>query len=220
MKRAAAMSQPRRRTATASSAAELGIPAVVGCVNATQSSRKSSGDDPAPRAIPATCTTECSNTTAQHRADSLPRSGEISMNIAIRPRIRIRGLPNKGVGSRAVHHQPHDRVPPGAARVRQAEPTQGGHFAADRDIRSGELYVDKLSEGIAQIAAAFAPEPVMCGSRISIERVRNLIGQAYEPHEENPMLGFPRSLHRQRLPVSFGLATLKRVRTNGLTNVQ
>ena len=54
------------------------------------------------------------------------------------------------------------------------------------------FYVEKLAEGIAQIAAAFAPEPVIVRlSDFKSNEYANLIGGArYEPHEENPMLGF------------------------------
>ena len=54
------------------------------------------------------------------------------------------------------------------------------------------FYVDKLAEGIAQIAAAFAPEPVIVRlSDFKSNEYANLIGgKRYEPYEENPMLGF------------------------------
>ncbi len=57
-----------------------------------------------------------------------------------------------------------------------------------------KFFVDKLAEGIAQIAAAFAPEPVIVRlSDFKSNEYANLIGgRAYEPFEENPMLGFPR----------------------------
>jgi pyruvate,water dikinase len=54
------------------------------------------------------------------------------------------------------------------------------------------FYVDKLAEGIAQIAAAFAPQPVIVRlSDFKSNEYANLIGgRLYEPAEENPMLGF------------------------------
>ena len=54
------------------------------------------------------------------------------------------------------------------------------------------FYVDKLSEGIGTIAAAFAPEPVIVRlSDFKSNEYANLIGgERYEPAEENPMLGF------------------------------
>ncbi|HPN80790.1 phosphoenolpyruvate synthase, partial [Dokdonella sp.] len=55
-----------------------------------------------------------------------------------------------------------------------------------------DFYVDRLAEGIATITAAFAPQPVIVRlSDFKSNEYANLIGgTAYEPHEENPMIGF------------------------------
>ncbi|MEQ9738222.1 MAG: putative PEP-binding protein, partial [Algiphilus sp.] len=55
-----------------------------------------------------------------------------------------------------------------------------------------EYFVKRLAEGVATIAAAFAPEPVIVRmSDFKTNEYANLLaGQQYEPHEENPMLGF------------------------------
>jgi pyruvate,water dikinase len=55
-----------------------------------------------------------------------------------------------------------------------------------------QFYVDRLAEGIATITAAFAPNPVIVRlSDFKSNEYANLIGGAkYEPHEENPMIGF------------------------------
>jgi len=55
-----------------------------------------------------------------------------------------------------------------------------------------EYYVERLTEGIATIAAAFAPKPVIVRlSDFKSNEYANLVGgRDYEPHEENPMLGF------------------------------
>src|SRR5258708_14599299 len=89
------------------------------------------------------------------------------------------------------------------------------------------FYVDKLSEGIAQIAAAFAPEPVIVRlSDFKSNEYANLIGgKNYEPHEENPMLGFrgaSRYIDKVFRPCfELECRALKRVRNEmGLTNVQ
>jgi pyruvate,water dikinase len=89
------------------------------------------------------------------------------------------------------------------------------------------FYVDRLSEGIAQIAAAFAPEPVIVRlSDFKSNEYANLIGgKLYEPHEENPMLGF-RGAGRYVDPqftkcFELECRALRRVREEmGLTNVQ
>ena len=65
------------------------------------------------------------------------------------------------------------------------------------------FYVDKLAEGVATIAAAFWPKPVIVRlSDFKSNEYRKLIGGArYEPDEENPMLGFRGAvaLHQRRL---------------------
>jgi len=89
------------------------------------------------------------------------------------------------------------------------------------------FYVDKVAEGIATIAAAFWPKPVIVRlSDFKSNEYRKLIGGSrYEPEEENPMLGF-RGAARYLSP-DFGEAfameceALKRVRKDmGLTNVE
>jgi len=89
------------------------------------------------------------------------------------------------------------------------------------------FFIDKLSEGIASIAAAFAPEPVIVRlSDFKSNEYANLIGgSAYEPDEENPMLGFRGAARYVAADFQscFELETeaLKRVRNEmGLTNVQ
>ena len=90
-----------------------------------------------------------------------------------------------------------------------------------------EFFVEKLSEGVACIAAAFAPEPVIVRlSDFKSNEYANLIGgHLYEPHEENPMLGF-RGASRyvaKDFQACFELEcrALKRVRDDmGLKNVQ
>ncbi len=89
------------------------------------------------------------------------------------------------------------------------------------------FYVEKLAEGIAQIAAAFAPEPVIVRlSDFKSNEYANLIGGSrYEPQEENPMLGF-RGASRYvdasfRPCFELECRALKRVRNDmGLGNVQ
>jgi pyruvate, water dikinase len=89
------------------------------------------------------------------------------------------------------------------------------------------FYVEKLSEGIAQIAAAFAPEPVIVRlSDFKSNEYANLIGgREYEPSEENPMLGFrgaSRYVDESFRPCfELECRALRRVREEmGLVNVQ
>jgi pyruvate,water dikinase len=90
-----------------------------------------------------------------------------------------------------------------------------------------EFYVDKLTEGVATLAAAFAPNPVIVRlSDFKSNEYANLLGgRQFEPEEENPMIGF-RGTSRylsDEFQASFELecTALKRVRDDmGLTNVE
>jgi pyruvate,water dikinase len=89
------------------------------------------------------------------------------------------------------------------------------------------FFVEKLAEGVASIAAAFAPQPVIVRlSDFKSNEYANLIGgRSYEPHEENPMLGF-RGASRYidaafRPCFELECSALRRVRDDiGLDNVQ
>jgi pyruvate,water dikinase len=89
------------------------------------------------------------------------------------------------------------------------------------------FYVDKVAEGVATIAAAFWPKPVIVRlSDFKSNEYRKLVGGSrYEPEEENPMLGF-RGAARYvsedfREAFAMECEALKRVREDmGLTNVQ
>ncbi len=90
-----------------------------------------------------------------------------------------------------------------------------------------EFYVDKLAEGISTIAAAFHPKPVVVrlSDFKSNEYAKLLAGERYEPHEENPMLGFrgaARYLSDAFRPCfELECRALKKVRdTMGLRNVE
>ena len=90
-----------------------------------------------------------------------------------------------------------------------------------------EFYVEKLKEGIATIAAAFHPKPVIVRlSDFKSNEYANLVGgDLYEPHEDNPMIGY-RGASRYvsdgfRRCFELECQALKRVRDEmGLTNVQ
>jgi pyruvate,water dikinase len=106
-------------------------------------------------------------------------------------------LPNQGIGlarlefiiARQIGVHPkalleYDRLD--AETKRQIEPLMAG-YASPVDF-----YVDRLAEGIATLTAAFAPNPVIVRlSDFKSNEYANLIGgKQYEPHEENPMIGF------------------------------
>ncbi|MBS1118440.1 MAG: ppsA [Deltaproteobacteria bacterium] len=91
----------------------------------------------------------------------------------------------------------------------------------------GELFVDGLASGVARIAAAFWPRPVIVRfSDFKTNEYANLLGgQAFEPVEANPMIGFRGASRyydvRYREAFALECAAIKRVReTMGLTNVK
>src|ERR1039457_5107469 len=238
MKRAAAIVTNRggRTCHAAIIARELGIPAVVGRVSATSAIRENQA-----------ATVSCAEGDTgpvyddmleyDHRSielDSLPSVPvKIMMNIGNPDRaFDFAGIPHKGVGlarlefiiNRMIGVHPRallefDKQSP------ELQETIGQQIAGYADPVS--FYVDKLAEGIAQIAAAFAPEPVIVRlSDFKSNEYANLIGgKNYEPHEENPMLGFrgaSRYIDKVFRPCfELECRALKRGRDEfGLTNVQ
>src|SRR5450631_1945549 len=238
MKRAAAIVTNRggRTCHAAIIARELGIPAVVGCVNATSSIREN-------QAVTVSCaegdtgfvyTGLLDYEKREIELDALPPAPvSIMMNVGNPDRaFDFAGIPHKGVGlarlefivNRMIGVHPRallefDKQSP------ELKETIGQQIAGYADPVS--FYVDKLAEGIAQIAAAFAPEPVIVRlSDFKSNEYANLIGgKNYEPHEENPMLGFrgaSRYIDKIFRPCfELECRALKRVRDEiGLTNIE
>ena len=203
MKRASAIVTNRggRTCHAAIIARELGIPAVVGCVDATRAL-----EDGKP------VTVSCAEGDTGHvysglleievvevALDRMPKCPtKIMMNVG-NPELafEFRRLPNDGVGlarlefiiNRNVGIHPKallefDRQPLDVRR--EIERRIAGYPGPT------EFYVAKIAEGIATIAAAFFPKPVIVRlSDFKSNEYSNLIGGSrYEPHEENPMLGF------------------------------
>ena len=238
MKRAAAIVTNRggRTCHAAIIARELGIPAVVGCGTAT---------DEISDGIPVTVS--CAEgdegyvykgilefEQQQIELDKLPEIPvKIMMNIANPDRaFDFAKLPNSGVGlarlefiiNRTIGVHPKallefDKLRPDVQQIIREQ--MAGY---DQPV---EFFVEKLSEGIACIAAAFAPAPVIVRlSDFKSNEYANLIGgQQYEPKEENPMLGF-RGASRYRDPgfqdcFEMECRAIKRVREDmGLSNVE
>jgi pyruvate,water dikinase len=217
-------------------ARELGIPAVVGCGDATRKIRD--GQD-----ITVSCAEgdtgyvyegQLEYEHKQIELDSLPKVPvKIMMNVGNPDRaFDFASIPHQGVGlarlefiiNRMIGVHPRallefDKQP---SDVKDQIRTQ---IAGYPDPVT--FFVEKLAEGIGQIAAAFAPEPVIVRmSDFKSNEYANLVGgRAYEPSEENPMLGF-RGASRYT-DESFGACfelecrALRKVRNEmGLTNVQ
>jgi pyruvate,water dikinase len=238
MKRAAAIVTNRggRTCHAAIIARELGIAAVVGCGNATQTIRE--GQD---------VTVSCAEGDTGHVYEGLLEYDRKQIELDSLPKIPVKIMMNVGNPDRAFDFAsiPHHGV--GLARLEFIINRMiGVHPRAllEFDRLDGELqeqireqmagysdpvsfFIDKLAEGVAQIAAAFAPEPVIVRlSDFKSNEYANLIGGTrYEPEEENPMLGFrgaARYVDETFRPCfELECRALKKVReTMGLTNVQ
>jgi pyruvate,water dikinase len=142
-------------------------------------------------------------------------------------------LPNDGVGLARMEFiiSEHIKVHPMALvspeKVASAQARQEIQQLVRNYLKPADYFVEKLSEGVGMIGAAFYPKPVIV--RLSDfktnEYARLLGGEGFEPKEENPMLGF-RGAARYAHPAyaaGFALecAALRRVREDmGLTNVR
>jgi pyruvate,water dikinase len=238
MKRAAAIVTNRggRTCHAAIIARELGIPAVVGCGDATQKIRE--GQE---------VTVSCAEGETGHvyegllqferkqvELDTLPKIPvKIMMNVGNPDRaFDFAGIPNHGVGLARLEFIINRMIGVHPRALLEFERLDSELQEQIRAQMAGyadpvRFYVEKLAEGIAQIAAAFAPQPVIVRlSDFKSNEYANLIGGArYEPHEENPMLGFrgaARYVDESFRPCfELECQAIKRVREDmGLTNVQ
>ncbi len=237
MKRAAAIVTNRggRTCHAAIIARELGVPAVVGCGDATQRIRDgqpvtvSCAEGDTGRVYDGVLEFE----RKQIELDALPKIPvKIMMNVGNPDRaFDFAGIPNHGVGLARLEFIINRMIGVHPRALLEFEQLDADLQQQIRVQMAGysdpvAFYVEKLAEGIAQIAAAFAPEQVIVRlSDFKSNEYANLIGgERYEPHEENPMLGF-RGASRftdESFRPCFELEcrALKRVReAMGLTNV-
>ena len=238
MKRASAIVTNRggRTCHAAIIARELGIPAVVGCGDATDKLKDGT-----------LVTVSCAEGDTGHIYDGLleteitevqrgempPLDVKIMMNVG-NPQLAFdfAQMPNGGVGlarlefiinnNIGVHPKAILDYPQIDADLKKAVESVARGHASPR-----AFYVDKVAEGVATIAAAFWPKPVIVRlSDFKSNEYRKLVGGSrYEPDEENPMLGF-RGAARYisedfREAFAMECEALKRVREDmGLSNVQ
>jgi len=238
MKRAAAIvtNQGGRTCHAAIIARELGIPAIVGCGNATAVIRTG-------QAITVSCAEgedglvydgELPFTVEETPLDSLPETRtQIMMNVG-NPEIAfgVSALPNAGVGLARMEFIIANQI--------QVHPMALIHFdtladgAAKRKIDrltahyddKPQYFIDQLAQGIGTIGAAFYPKPVVVRmSDFKSNEYANLLGgDAFEPQEENPMIGWRGASRyyddRYREGFALECRALKRVRDDmGLTNI-
>ncbi|KQW36675.1 phosphoenolpyruvate synthase [Rhizobacter sp. Root404] len=238
MKRASAIVTNRggRTCHAAIIARELGIPAVVGCGDATETLKEG-----------ALVTVACSEGDTGYIYDglletevtdvqrgALPESPvKIMMNVG-NPQLAFdfAQMPNSGVGLARLEFIINNNIGVHPKAILDYPNIDSDLKKAVESVARGHaspraFYVDKLTEGVATIAAAFWPKPVIVRlSDFKSNEYRKLIGGSrYEPEEENPMLGF-RGASRY-VSEEFGEAfameceALKRVRVEmGLTNVE
>lgn len=236
MKRAAAIVTNRggRTCHAAIIARELGVPAVVGCGDAMST-------------IPdgAEVTVSCAEGDTGHiyagrlefevataDLENMPPAPlKIMMNVGNPERaFDFSQLPNQGIGlarlefiiARQIGIHPralleYDRQP---AEIKAKIDEMSAGYADPVSF-----YVDRLAEGIATLTAAFAPDPVIVRlSDFKSNEYANLVaGRQYEPHEENPMIGFrgaSRYVHPEfRDCFALECRAVKKVREDmGLTN--
>jgi pyruvate,water dikinase len=237
MKRASAIVTNRggRTCHAAIVARELGIPAVVGCNDATEKIKSG-------QSITVSCAGGETGTvyegllkydiqkTEINKMPKLPY--QLSMNLANPEQaFHYQALPNDGIGlarlefiiSNMIGIHPNallhfDEAP---KKIRQEIIERSCAYPSPK-----EFYIEKLTEGIATIAGAFYPKPVIVRfSDFKSNEYANLLGgDLYEPQEENPMLGYrgaSRYLSGNFVDCfSLECEAIKRVRNNiGLQNV-
>jgi pyruvate,water dikinase len=203
MKRAAAIVTRRggRTCHAAIIARELGVPAVVGCGESADNIRDG-------QAITVSCAEgetgfvydgALSYEHQEIELDTLPTvSVKIMMNVGNPDRaFGFAALPNHGVGLARLEFIVNRMIGVHPRALLEFDRLDAELKRSIRHQMAGypdpvTFYVSKLAEGISQIAAAFAPNPVIVRlSDFKSNEYANLIGgRVYEPHEENPMLGF------------------------------
>ncbi len=238
MKRASAIVTNRggRTCHAAIIARELGIPAVVGCGDATETLKDGT-----------LVTVSCAEGDTGHIYDGLLEMEVTEVQRGTMPEIDVKitmnignpqlafdfaQLPNHGVGlarlefvinnNIGVHPKAILEYPNIDADLKKAVESVARGHASPR-----AFYVDKVTEGVATIAAAFWPKPVIVRlSDFKSNEYRKLIGGSrYEPEEENPMLGFRGAARYLSADFAESFAmeceAMKRVREEmGLTNVE
>ena len=239
MKRASAIVTNRggRTCHAAIIARELGIPAVVGCGDATKMIRD--GDN---------VTVSCAEGDTGYVYEGLLPFERAQLDVETMPELPVKVMLNVGNPDRAFAFQSVPNSGVGLARLEflisnsigiHPKALLGYDALTDLDLKKFiaektaayaspvEYYIERLKEGIATIAAAFYPKPVIVRlSDFKSNEYANLVGgHLYEPNEENPMLGF-RGASRyvsKEFADCFALECMavKRVREDmGLTNVE
>ncbi|MGJ7917847.1 phosphoenolpyruvate synthase [Massilia sp. LXY-6] len=238
MKRASAIVTNRggRTCHAAIIARELGVPAVVGCGDATDILKDGTfvtvscaeGDEG--RIYDGLLETEVSE---EVRGELPPLKTKIMLNVG-NPQLAFdfQSVPNGGVGLARLEFIINNNIGVHPKAILEYPNIDNDLKKAVESVARGHaspraFYVDKLAEGVATIAAAFWPKPVIVRlSDFKSNEYKKLIGGSrYEPDEENPMLGFRGAARylAEDFAESFEMEcmAMKRVREEmGLTNVE
>lgn len=239
MKRAAAIVTDRggRTCHAAIIARELGIPAVVGCGDATKTINDGSE-----------VTVSCAQGDTGYiykgllpfehvhlDIDNMPELPlKIMLNVANPERaLAFQAIPNAGVGLARLEFLISNTIgihPKALLNYDNLQDSQLKKLIEDKTAAYAspvEYYIERLKEGVATIAAAFYPKPVIVRlSDFKSNEYANLMGgELYEPKEENPMLGFrgaSRYVSADFAPCfALECQAIRRVREDmGLTNVE
>jgi pyruvate,water dikinase len=238
MKRASAIITNRggRTCHAAIIARELGIPAVVGCGDATETIKEGTE-------VTVSCAEgDEGNIYAgllefEHRVEELDNMPElpvkIMMNVGNPDRaFSFAQLPNKGVGLARLEFIINNMIGIHPKALMNADEMEGEVKQAIKERTTAygdpvEFYISRIAEGVSTIAAAFYPETVIVRmSDFKSNEYANLIGGTlFEPEEENPMIGF-RGASRYSSEdfaecFKLEIEAMKRVRDEmGLTNVE
>ena len=238
MKRAAAIVTNRggRTCHAAIIARELGVPAVVGCGEATEILKDG-----------ALVTVSCAEGDEGKIYDGLLETEVTEVQMGALPELPVKitmnvgnpqlafdfqSIPNHGVGLARLEFIINNNIGVHPKAILEYPNIDSDLKKAVESVARGHaspraFYVDKLAEGVATIAAAFWPKPVIVRlSDFKSNEYKKLIGGSrYEPDEENPMLGF-RGVARYLAPefaeaFEMECLAMKRVREEmGLTNVE
>ncbi|MEM8515328.1 pyruvate,water dikinase [Massilia sp. MP_M2] len=238
MKRAAAIVTNRggRTCHAAIIARELGVPAVVGCGDATDVLKDGTlvtvscaeGDEG--MIYDGLLETEV---TEVARGELPPIKTKIMLNVG-NPQLAFdfQSVPNSGVGLARVEFIINNNIGVHPKAILEYPNIDADLKKAVESVARGHaspraFYVDKLVEGVSTIAAAFWPKPVIVRlSDFKSNEYKKLIGGSrYEPDEENPMLGFRGAARylADDFAESFAMecTAMKRVRNDmGLSNVE
>jgi pyruvate,water dikinase len=218
-------------------ARELGVPAVVGTEDFTRKAKNGSpvtiscAEGDVGHVYDGTVPFEVTRVTADNLEK--PRT-EIMVNLG-NPEIAFKTamMPNDGVGLARMefiisqHIGVHPMALAAPEKVKSARDRQSIKLLTSNYDKPADFFIERLSEGVGIIAAAFHPRPVIVRlSDFKTNEYAKLVGGAdFEPKEENPMLGF-RGAARYAHPAyaaGFALecAALRRVRdVMGLTNLK